>query len=234
MSTSHTCLSGCTRRDPKQRRGEKRVEDLLRAAVAEFAAAGYEGATMSGIARRAGASIGSLYQFFPDKESVARVVRTRHVEDVERKWETLEPIAGGTFVDRFVDLMLTFVDEHPAFLALQDAPASTQPFEPRKRLRAKLSEILLKSTTQLTRAEAMRITEVVLTTNRAFLGLYARATSAERPWVAREYREVLRGVFSRGLGEAVGEGETVGAGGNGRRNGRAPGRARRAPAVRGK
>ncbi|MDQ2711302.1 MAG: TetR/AcrR family transcriptional regulator, partial [Acidobacteriota bacterium] len=53
------------RRVPRQERGERRVAALLEAAAAEIAEMGCEGATMSGIAERAGACIGSLYQFFP-------------------------------------------------------------------------------------------------------------------------------------------------------------------------
>jgi AcrR family transcriptional regulator len=199
MAGSHTCLSGCTRRDPKQRRGEERVDGLLRAAVAEFAATGYEGATMSGIARRAGASIGSLYQFFPDKEAVARAVRTRHMEDVERQWDGIDPRGLDAFVDRFVDLMLVFVEEHPAFLPLQDAPASTQPVEPRNRLKTRLAKMLRKVSPGLGAAETARIGEMILTTNKAFMGLYARSERSARRWVEEEYREVLRGLLGRGL-----------------------------------
>ena len=52
------------RRLPRQLRGRQRVEDLLDAAAAEISGAGYDAATMCSIATRAGASAGSLYQFF--------------------------------------------------------------------------------------------------------------------------------------------------------------------------
>src|SRR6185312_15049458 len=50
---------------PTQERGERRVTDLLSAAEHLFATNGYDATPMSGIAQLAGASIGSLYQFFP-------------------------------------------------------------------------------------------------------------------------------------------------------------------------
>src|SRR3984893_8176245 len=65
------------RRIPIQERGEKRVAGLLEAAAAIFAEVGFEAATMRDIAERAGASIGSLYQFFPNKEVVAQAIKTR-------------------------------------------------------------------------------------------------------------------------------------------------------------
>ena len=54
-------------RIPTQDRGKLRVEALLDAAEAVLAEKGYDAATMTEIAERAGASIGSLYQYFPTK-----------------------------------------------------------------------------------------------------------------------------------------------------------------------
>lgn len=47
---------------------EVRVEALLMAAVEEFLAKGYDGASMDAIAKRAGVSKGGLYHHFPNKE----------------------------------------------------------------------------------------------------------------------------------------------------------------------
>lgn len=43
----------------------------MEAAAAVIAEKGYEGATMAEIAARSGTKIGSLYRFFPNKESLA-------------------------------------------------------------------------------------------------------------------------------------------------------------------
>ena len=66
------------RRIPVQQRGEQRVAELLEAAATIFAEVGYEAATMRDIAGHAGASIGSLYQFFPNKDVVARAIKTQY------------------------------------------------------------------------------------------------------------------------------------------------------------
>ena len=50
---------------PKRQRGKQRVAELLAAGAAVFAEKGYAAATMTEIAARAKAPIGSLYQFFP-------------------------------------------------------------------------------------------------------------------------------------------------------------------------
>ena len=198
-------LTGCARRQPRQERGERRVVALLAAAVREFATAGYEAATMSSIAARANAPIGSLYQFFPNKQAVARAVRTRQIEDVERLWAGLKPEPGSDgvahFVDRFVDLMIMFIDGHPAFLPLLDAPSSTQPVGPRNRLRARLEQMLLALQPGLPSAAAPRIAETVLNINKALMGMCARAQPGERRRIIREYRSVLKGYLTGRLAE---------------------------------
>ena len=65
-------------RTPRRRRGEVRVAALLKSAAATFAEKGYEAATMTEIAARADAAIGSLYQFFPSKEAVAAALLERY------------------------------------------------------------------------------------------------------------------------------------------------------------
>ena len=58
------------RRIPRQPRGRRRVSQLLDAAAAVISSVGYDAATMTAIAAKAGAPIGSLYQFFPNKEAI--------------------------------------------------------------------------------------------------------------------------------------------------------------------
>ena len=52
----------------------------MAAAAEVIAERGYEGATMAEIAARAGAQIGSLYRFFPNKEVLADALIQRHGE----------------------------------------------------------------------------------------------------------------------------------------------------------
>ena len=189
-------MQGCTRRSPKQRRGLKRVSQLLDSAVAEFAAAGYEAATMAGIARRAGAPIGSLYQFFPNKQALARALRARQIGDVEALWVPLraEPACRSldAFVDRFVEVMIGFVRGHPAFVPLLDAPSSTIPTGARDRVRVILESLLAVLHPGLRPPATTRCAEVILNLNKALMGMYGRAAAADRRWIAAEYRVLLR------------------------------------------
>ena len=59
-------------KEPKRERGKQRVAALIDAGAELFAEKGYEATTMTEIASRAGAAIGSLYQFFPVQGGAGR------------------------------------------------------------------------------------------------------------------------------------------------------------------
>jgi AcrR family transcriptional regulator len=60
------------------------VEAVLQAAAEVFAELGYARATTNKIALRAGVSIGSLYQYFPNKDSLLAELLAQHHADVHR------------------------------------------------------------------------------------------------------------------------------------------------------
>src|ERR1700748_4004585 len=86
--SSDTRISGA--RVPKRARGKQRVAELMQAAADVFAEKGYEAATMTEIAARAGAPIGSLYQFFPSKEALADILVENYVALLGSDLEALE------------------------------------------------------------------------------------------------------------------------------------------------
>src|SRR6202041_3507784 len=81
-------------RSPKRERGKQRVAALLQAAAELFAEKGYDAATMTEIAARAGAPIGSLYQFFPAKEALAVTLVQNYAEMLAADPELPEAPAG--------------------------------------------------------------------------------------------------------------------------------------------
>jgi AcrR family transcriptional regulator len=107
---------------PKRARGVQRVTELLDAGAAMFAENGYETTTMTQIAKRAGASIGSLYQFFPSKEVLAEALFARYMERVASMLEDLAKRAPGLspprLADRLIDLMLDVRSDRDATAAL--------------------------------------------------------------------------------------------------------------------
>ena len=64
---------------PKQKRGRQRVDAILNAASELFAEVGYESATIIEIAARADTSVGSMYQFFANKEAILFAIIQRYV-----------------------------------------------------------------------------------------------------------------------------------------------------------
>jgi AcrR family transcriptional regulator len=69
---------------PKQSRGERRVDQILRSAEVIFAEVGYEHATTNAVAVHAGISIGSLYQFFGSKEAIFEAMAQRYLEQTRQ------------------------------------------------------------------------------------------------------------------------------------------------------
>jgi AcrR family transcriptional regulator len=65
------------RRTPVQERSAARVQRMLDAAAALLDEVGYEATTTSHIAARARVSVGSLYQFFPDRRAVLQALAVR-------------------------------------------------------------------------------------------------------------------------------------------------------------
>ncbi len=71
------------RKSPTQDRARDTVEAILEAAVDLFSSRGYARTSTNHIARRAGVSVGSLYQYFPNKDAVLTALLARHLAAVE-------------------------------------------------------------------------------------------------------------------------------------------------------
>lgn len=93
--SSHSSSAQPLAKAPKQARGERRVAALLDAAAWVFAEKGIEAATMTQIAKQAGAPIGSLYQFFPGKSAVAQALLERYAARLEASLIALRAVAPG-------------------------------------------------------------------------------------------------------------------------------------------
>jgi AcrR family transcriptional regulator len=95
-------------KEPKRERGKQRVVTLIDAGAELFAEKGYEAATMTEIASRAGAAIGSLYQFFPSKEALAEAVFNRFAERAAAAFAQVEALAPGCSARELADLFIDY------------------------------------------------------------------------------------------------------------------------------
>lgn len=73
------------RKPPVQRRSKATVEEIVSAAAQVFEKHGYAAGTTNRIAERAGVSIGTLYQYFPNKEAIAVALLERHIANTDRR-----------------------------------------------------------------------------------------------------------------------------------------------------
>jgi AcrR family transcriptional regulator len=69
-----------TQRPPKQARARATIDTVLEATARILVEAGYQRLTTNHVARRAGVSVGSIYQYFGSKEELVAALVERHVE----------------------------------------------------------------------------------------------------------------------------------------------------------
>ncbi|NUH35387.1 TetR family transcriptional regulator [Streptomyces samsunensis] len=107
----------------RQARGERRIQQLLDAAASVFCRAGYTSASTNAIAREAGVSPGTLYQFFPNKEAIAVELGERLTRQMQETHGVVFTPENATLpldelLDTVLDPMIEFNCANPAFLTL--------------------------------------------------------------------------------------------------------------------
>src|ERR1700727_3208704 len=111
---------------PQQERSTRRLAGFLEAAAELFVEVGYEAATMTAVAERSGASIGALYNYFPDKQSIAFTLVNQYSQELEAHWKPLmeqaEILPHAEFADQFIERITQFVDQVPGYLTLRAGP----------------------------------------------------------------------------------------------------------------
>ena len=118
------------RNQPRQRRSRATVEAVLAAAAQVFEAHGYAAGTTNRIAERAGVSIGTLYQYFPNKEALAVALLERHAAEGMRRlneWvgrSVAEPRSLHDTLLLFVEGMIELHAERPRLqhILLEETP----------------------------------------------------------------------------------------------------------------
>jgi len=81
------------RKVPEQERSRATVDIIVEAAAHILVKDGYDAFTTNRVAEKAGVSIGSLYQYFPNKEALLSELMRRHVALIERGVEEMAVLA---------------------------------------------------------------------------------------------------------------------------------------------
>ncbi|MFB2582127.1 TetR family transcriptional regulator [Herbiconiux sp. P15] len=115
--------TGQVRNEPVQARSSERIDALLDAASAVVAEVGIERLTTAMVAERAGASIGTVYRYFPDRIAVLAAMGLRGFERfLRRSVEKLEEQPPTTVDDVFTVLIDSAVEMHreePGFTSIR-------------------------------------------------------------------------------------------------------------------
>jgi AcrR family transcriptional regulator len=101
------------RRRPKQRRSRQTVEAVLDAVVRLLKRGGSKTITTNRIAEVAGVSIGSVYQYFPDKRAIFTALHQRHVDQIDRMVQTKLVEHAASSIEELVRAMVeAMVEAH--------------------------------------------------------------------------------------------------------------------------
>ena len=108
------------RRQPKQARSRDLVDRILTSAGELFAGRGFPNVTTNHIAEHAGVSIGSLYQFFADKDEILAALQDKWTERLRAELDLrLRPEPGVTLaetVEQVLEVHATLNRQPPGLL----------------------------------------------------------------------------------------------------------------------
>lgn len=109
MSSSAAVLK--PRKSPVQARSSASVEAILDATLQVLLKIGKERLTTTRVAMRAGVSVGTLYQYFPNKSALLRAALRRHLEHMRDAMREVIPRLEGAPLEEMMSTVAT------AFLA---------------------------------------------------------------------------------------------------------------------
>lgn len=181
---------------PQQDRATRRLAGILDAAAELFVEVGFEAATMTAVAERSGSGIGTLYHYFPDKQSVAFALLNLYAQEIEAHWKPLmeqaERLSHAEFAEMFLERITEFIRERPAYLKLLAAPIrfSRDPAA-RRALRLAIANAFRAKDPLLTTEKAFLAANIALQMVKGMATLYAEASSREKPLIGAEYKKAL-------------------------------------------
>jgi AcrR family transcriptional regulator len=170
----------------------------MEAAAAVIADRGFEAATMAEIAARAGAQIGSLYRFFPNKEVLADALIQRYGELVDEAFGKIEDqaisLSVNDLADALVDFLVELHGETRAVLALLEARSewSVKRAEFRQSAIRRITQILLLRLPQLRPETAEDIAVILLHNMKTMKALTLEQGIATSLGAPAELREMNR------------------------------------------
>lgn len=120
--------SSLLRNEPVQARSSARLAGLLDAAAAVIDEIGFERLTTAMVAERAGASIGTVYRYFPDRIAVVEALAIRSTQRLAEKFIVALDASDGTTwqdaCDALIDVTAEMYRTEPGFRAIRFGDAA--------------------------------------------------------------------------------------------------------------
>ena len=192
-------------RVPKRERGKQRVAALMDSGAAVIAERGYGAATMTEIAARAGASIGSLYQFFPSKEVLADALLKRYGERMMAALDAVVARAEGAspqaISEGLISVMTDLKADRAAALVLLDArdDSRTARSKLRETMLNRIERVLVLAMPRLAQAKAQTMSVMLLYMMKAIPPLLAE-NGAKASQLRDEARDAMQLYIGNGVG----------------------------------
>ncbi|ACO32921.1 TetR/AcrR family transcriptional regulator [Acidobacterium capsulatum] len=191
---------------PQQERSARRLAAFLEAAEALFAEHGFEAATMQAIADRSASSIGALYNYFPDKQAIAVTLLRKYSEELRSRIRALmdraETLSTRDFAVEFIDCIIQFARDYPAWLNLLTAPVRfRRDAAARRALRLYLAQAFERKNPALSSERAMLVANVSVQIAKGMMAVYTDSEPKMREAVIAEFRSVLAAYLEQVLAE---------------------------------
>jgi len=184
--------------EPRRRPGKERVAALMEAAASVIAERGFEAATMAEIASRAGALVGSLYHFFPNKEVLADALIQRFAGIIDEAFARIDSQVTSMPIEALADALIYFMvqiqGESKAMLALLEARAewSERRQEFRDATLRHIAGTLMLRSPQIPPEKARQMAVVLLHNMKTMKALAADEGGTDSGGAAEELRDMTR------------------------------------------
>jgi AcrR family transcriptional regulator len=196
---------GVLRRRPRQARAVERFERILDTAEQVFAEVGFDSATTNSIATQAGTSVGSLYEFFPNKGALAMALADRYTERIGSLYETLivdEPdMPGPELIARVVEALDRFYREHPGAVPLLNGRLTSEELAGagaslQRAMVVRIEAVIKSRRRELSAPRRQLVAQVIAEMARSLLVLADQVPLHQRHAVVREIERAIIGYLA--------------------------------------
>jgi len=190
------------RRWPVQKRSRERLERVLRVAEGLIVERGFANLNMREVAEIANVNISTIYAYFPNSQSLLRVIALRYIEESANRAKELYGRVSDLnsprekMVDEILDVVIEFYESHPNWNAIwrgmqSDNELMAMDIEDTKVNSSLLGLLLKRINPDLD--DDIDLTAVILTAiNGAVIRLASELSVREREAIYRQLRRLVR------------------------------------------